>query len=79
MKRIRIIALALVLMAILLCGCDKNTDAKAKNSRFLCEHSETVGNTSITYAIVIRDTETGRAYLFIKSGYGGGLTLMPED
>ena len=79
MKRIRAIAIALVVVAVLLCGCAKENseDAEESGSRFEVEYYQRVG--AVTHLHILRDTETGRAYLFIKSGYGGGLTLMPED
>lgn len=75
MKRI-LIALAVVLL--LLCGCGKKgtEETEETQQRFAIEYRETFGvwgNLSI-----IRDAETGKAYLFVKSGYGGGLTILEE-
>ncbi|MBO7668574.1 MAG: xylan 1,4-beta-xylosidase [Firmicutes bacterium] len=44
--------------------------------RFVVEYSE---STAVINSItVIRDTETGAAYLFVHSGYAGGLTRLVE-
>ena len=72
MKRILI---ALVVTLLLLCGCGKKEMEKTEQ-RFSIEYQQTFGmwgNFSI-----IRDAETGKAYLFVKSGYGGGLTTLEE-
>ena len=70
MKKI-IAALLAALFLLCACGAKKET-----GERFVVEYSEThaIAN-SIT---VIRDTETGAAYLFMHSGYAGGLTRLVE-
>ena len=64
---------ALLAALFLLCACG----AENKNGeRFVVEYSESyAAANSIT---VIRDTETGAAYLFVHSGYAGGLTRLVE-
>ena len=72
MKRILIV---LVVVILLLCGCGKK-EMEETQQRFVIEYQQTFGlwgNLSI-----IRDTETEKAYLFVKSGYGGGLTILEE-
>jgi len=76
MKRILIV---LLIVTLLLCGCDKKNSEEIEETqqRFTIEYREK--SSSFDYFIIIRDTETGKAYLFVKSGYGGGLTLLEED
>lgn len=75
MKRILV---ALVMAALLLCGCSENKPAKTQpQDRFIIEYQQASGSwTSFT---IIRDTETGKAYLFTQSGYAGGLATLEED
>ncbi len=69
----KIIAVLLVAL-FLLCACGAEYEI---GERFVIEYSErSAGINSIT---VIRDTETGTAYLFVRSGYAGGLTRLVED
>ena len=72
MKRILIV---LLIVALLLCGCDKK-ETEETQQRFAIEYKQTNGLDG--GFIIIRDTETEKAYLFVKSGYGGGLTLLEE-
>lgn len=76
MKRILIV---LLIVALLLCGCDKKETEEMEETqqRFAIEYKQTNGLDG--GFIIIRDTETEKAYLFVKSGYGGGLTLLEED
>lgn len=72
MKRILII---LAIVALLLCGCGKN-ETEETEKRFVIEYQQMFnvwGN-----CCIIRDTETGKAYLFAKNGYAGGLTILEE-
>lgn len=46
----------------------------AKDKRFSIDERNGMGLT--TEAVVIVDNETGVNYLFVKSGYGGGLTPL---
>lgn len=73
MKRILIV---LVIVILLLCGCGKE-ETEETQQRFAIEYrqkfSDIWGSVSI-----IRDTETGKAYLFAHSGYAGGLTILEE-
>lgn len=72
MKRILIV---LLLVTLLLCGCGKK-EAEETQRRFTIEYKQLVG--AFGSISIIRDTETGKAYLFVKSGYGGGLTILEE-
>ena len=72
MKRILI---ALMVMLLLLCGCGKE-ETEEMQQRFVIEYQQTFNAWS--NLCIIRDAETGKAYLFVKSGYGGGLTILEE-
>lgn len=78
MKRILIV---LLLVALLLCGCGKKETEETKETketkeRFVIEYQQTFNATS--HVSIIRDTETGKAYLFAKSYTAGGLTILEE-
>ena len=78
MKQILII---LLIMTLLLCGCEKKEmkemeEMEETQQRFVIEYQQ-MSNAWVNVCI-IHDTETGKAYLFVKSGYGGGLTLLEE-
>lgn len=72
MKRILIV---LVIVTLLLCGCGKK-EAEEAQQRFAVEYQQKAG--LWTDISIIRDTETGKAYLFVHSGYAGGLTILKE-
>lgn len=75
MKRILII---LLLVTLLLCGCGKKETEETEETeeRFVIEYQQTFNATS--HVSIIRDTETGKAYLFAKSYTAGGLTILEE-
>lgn len=75
MKRILIV---LLIVTLLLCGCGKKEteETEEMQQRFAIEYQQ--ADTGWGGFSIIRDTETGKAYLFVKSGYGGGLTLLEE-
>lgn len=73
MKRILIV---LLLMTLFLCGCDKK-ETKETKERFVIEYQQAFNSTN--YVSIIRDTETGKAYLFAKSYTAGGLTILEES
>lgn len=80
MKRILIV---FVIVALLLCGCGKKETEKTQQrfaeetqQRFVVEYRQSVS--VIADFSIIRDTETGKAYLFARSGYAGGLTILEE-
>lgn len=76
MKKIFVI---IMLLAILLCGCAKMDAAheKSENSRFDIEYIQPFQSFGQIY--IIRDTETGKAYLFAKNGYSGGIIDLKEN
>lgn len=75
MKRILIILLT---VALLLCGCGKKEleETEETQQRFVIEYRQTVS--AWERLSIIRDTETGKAYLFVRSNYTGGLTILEE-
>lgn len=72
MKRILIV---LVTVTLLLCGCGKKETEEAQQ-RFVIEYRQTFD--TLGSLRIIRDTETGKAYLFAQSGYAGGMTILEE-
>ena len=76
MKRILIV---LVIVTLFLCGCGKKETEETEETqqRFVIEYQQRVDLSSVLK--IIRDTETGKAYLFVKSGYGGWLTILEEN
>ena len=72
MKRILIV---LVIVILLLCGCGKKKTEETQQ-RFAIEYQQTFGVSG--KLSIIRDTETGKAYLFVHSGYEGELTILEE-
>ena len=75
MKRILIV---LVIVALFLCGCGKKETEKTEEiqQRFVIEYTQCFN--SFKSLSIIRDTETGKAYLFAHFGYAGGLTILEE-
>lgn len=76
MKRILIV---LAIVTLLLCGCGKK-ETEETQQRFALEYKQKLGEGLGEWGSVaiIRDTETGKAYLFAHSGYAGGLTILEE-
>lgn len=72
MKKIIAVLLAALLL-LCACGAEKNEIG----DRFVIEYSER--SAAVNSITVIRDTESGAAYLFVHSGYAGGLTRLVED
>ncbi len=72
MKRILIV---LVIVTLFLCGCGKK-ETEETQQRFAIESQQSFGPWGSLS--IIRDTETGKAYLFAHSGYAGGLTILEE-
>ena len=82
MKMKKIIAVVIIILMLLFCGCEKQDSElevfsvlETSSDRFVVEYNENYGLGGIA---IIRDTETGCAYLFVKNGYGGGLTKLEE-
>lgn len=60
------------------CGQGGVTNEPANNDgRFINEY---VQNDSFgSFRTIIKDTKTGKRYLFVKAGYAGGLAEMPDE
>lgn len=78
----KIIVATIIALMLLFCGCGKQAadlempaDAETSSDRFVVEFKESHG---FWGCFIIRDSETGCAYLFVKDGYGGGLTKLEE-
>ena len=75
-----LIVAILVIATIGFCGCDDSTNyGSIDNDRFVViQHNDLT--TSVfgkdEYTIVLYDKETKVMYLFVKNGYGGGLTVL---
>lgn len=72
MKRILIV---LVIVTLLLCGCGTK-ETEETQERFALEYRQGLGAWGSVG--IIRDMENGKAYLFARSGYAGGLTILEE-
>lgn len=77
MKRILIVfvIVTLLLYCSLMNGCDKK-ETEETQQRFAIEYQQKFGALGILS--IIRDTETGKAYMFVHDGYAGGLTILEE-
>ena len=75
MKRILIVIL---LVTLLLCGCGKKETEETEETkeRFVIEYRQTING--MEHFKIIRDTETGKAYLFARTGNAGGLAILDE-
>lgn len=79
MKRILIV---IVIMILLLCGCGskkEKEETEETQKRFVIEYQQTFDEWKSESISIIRDTKTGKAYLFEHRGYAGGLTILMED
>lgn len=76
MKKILSIIICIWLISFTLVACCGSNTAEAENfnNRFVIIEKCDLGSMSTGYILV--DTTTGVLYQFIKSGYGGGLTVM---
>lgn len=75
MKRLLIV---LVIVAFLLCGCGEK-ESEETQQRFVIETHEYRNALASWGSIsIIRDTETGKEYMFVERGYSGGLTVLEE-
>lgn len=72
MKRVLIV---LLIVTFLLCSCGKK-ETEETQQRFAVEYQQSFGG--LRSVSIIRDTETGKAYLFAHFGYAGGLTILEE-
>lgn len=75
-----LIAILFTILILALIGCTAvSTQAKAtSDTRFKVINAENDGAYTTATAILV-DNETGVMYLFARSGYGGGLTVMLDE
>ena len=64
----------LLIIVVFLCGCNAKQDSDEEN-RFVVEYKQ---RENLSYIVILRDTQTGVAYLYVKNGYSGGLTQLVE-
>lgn len=69
------LALLVIILATMCSSCE-GVDASAAEPEPPRFKSEYICNIGGPRAYIITDTETGAQYLFVKSGYGGGLTVL---
>ena len=74
MRKICAVISIVFIILVLFCGCGRNE--KEHEERFVEEYFQADGT---RYLMIMRDTETGYAYLFFKKGYGCGVTRLYED
>ena len=66
------LALLLCLLAVLGNGCTTTIEATETPDRFTVEDK----STQYSEIFIITDNETGVQYLWVKRGYGAGLTML---
>ena len=81
-KKFLIAGAAVIMMVASLSGCDgASTDATETvpdvGDRFM--EIRTDDGPLAVYTDIYVDKETGVMYLFVKDGYGGGLTVMVDE
>ena len=73
MKRL---ILLIILVCLLLCGC-KHMKAKEidhlDDGRFELEYNQ---SGSFRHILILKDSDTGTLYMFVRDGYAGGLTKL---
>ena len=72
MKKIFILLLCVCLF-IALCSCESSESEENLSERFVKVYS------GYNYHYIYVDRETKVMYLFVKDGYGGGLTVMVDE
>lgn len=77
LKRLLIVGAAVIMMAVSFHGCTLNSNEVGASERF--ERVYYQSDDIPGYIHVYVDTETGVMYLFVKDGYGGGLTVMVDE
>ena len=75
MKRILIV---FVVVTLLLCGCSTKETEETQRMFAIETHEYRNAFGSWGTISIIRDTETGKEYLFVQRGNSGGLTILEE-
>ena len=67
--------IVLVLVIMFLAGCDTTPKAYTEEdaNRFVKSYEQDWGSGSM---VIYKDTKTGVKYLYVKRGYGAGLTRL---
>ncbi len=76
MKKIILVCLMIFLV---IAGCSSNKEeviTNTQDNRFILIYKQV--NDISGYIEIFQDKETGKKYMFRKSGYGGGLTELSE-
>lgn len=81
LKRFLIMGAAVIMMAVSLSGCEKRVVDHSENmenpvGRFQEVYFQSHGG---EYTTIYVDVETKVMYMFVKEGYGGGLTVMVDE
>lgn len=73
-----LIVAILVIATIGFFGCGENKDSIISDDRFIVIQHNDISTSLLgdEYVLVLCDKETKVMYLFAKSGYGGGLTVL---
>lgn len=69
-----LICVCILMCSLAACGCSATAEDKEFTNRVIVIEECNLGFGVNSYILV--DTNTGVLYQFIKSGYGGGLTVM---
>lgn len=72
-----LICVCILMCSLVACGNSATAEDETIGRRFLIVEKCDMGTASMSYVIV--DTDTGVLYHFLKSGYGGGLTVMVDS
>lgn len=72
-----LICVCILMCSLAACGGSATAEDETIDRRFVIVEKCDMGTASMSY--VIADTDTGVLYHFIKSGYGGGLTVMVDS
>jgi len=81
-KRVLAIGVIVIMMVTLLAGCDGGREVykdidDSDVGRFREVYYQKVPGGNFMY--IYADSETGVMYVFVKDGYGGGLTVMVDE
>lgn len=77
-RKFFVILLSVIILCLCLTACNENMDDNytSGSDRLICIEGGKVGASSYQ---IYYDKETKVMYLFTKTGYGGGLTVMLDE